>query len=342
LPARSPAWPLIETARETDVTMTRRTIFYLCYDHQNPTGGQKHTYQHVDVLTQSGYSAFVVHKAPGVRLTWFANETPVMDYASFLARVDSQRDFVVVPEDMGVAMLDVPGRKVIFNKNIFTGFQVLGLKAPASDPYRDRMVVAAFVVSAHNAGQLRYAYPDMDVYEVTAHIQPETFRFVALTEKEPFVAAIAKTRVVTPVFQIARARAESGHASPHCGEWVFIRQASECETAAIMARALVFVFLSAEEGLGRMALEAALSGCVVVAYDHGPLRGLLPPCGRAAFADPSSAVRAIERVMAAWPSQLAPFQAEVCRASEAARAFSACEQRRTVCSAWESIFQKHS
>ena len=41
--------------------MSNPQIFYLAYSHNRPTGGQKNTYRHVDILNELGYRAFIVH-----------------------------------------------------------------------------------------------------------------------------------------------------------------------------------------------------------------------------------------------------------------------------------------
>jgi hypothetical protein len=71
-------------------------------------------YQHVDVLNQSGYTAFVVHGTPGYRLRWFENETRVIAWNELWRTFDPQRDYLVFPEDMGSRIAEYPGRKVIF------------------------------------------------------------------------------------------------------------------------------------------------------------------------------------------------------------------------------------
>jgi hypothetical protein len=315
-------------------------IFYLCGDHQRPTGGQKHTYQHVDVLNRNGFSAYVVHGAPGFRLTWFDNETPVIDYAACVAMLDSERDFVVVSEDWAGFATELSARKVIFNKNIFNGFTILALSSSPYDPYRDPNVVAVLVVSAHNARQLRYAYPQLDVHQVMPDLHIERFSYVPLVRKCRQIAAIPKTRAVASVFQIFRARAAAGLLPGGDCEWVLLRDLHEREVADILARSLVFVFLSAEEGLGRMPLEAALSGCIVITYPNGPLRQLLPPDFCCDYADPVVVVRALESIVDAPPTRLEQMQAHVDAARDVARLYSAHAQAQTVCAAWETILRK--
>ncbi len=110
------------------------TIYYYCYDHNLPSGGQKHTYRHVDILNKNGFDAKVLHTAKNFRLTWFDNTTPVVSYQECVAKMNERRDFLVLPEDLGPRILDFPGRKVIFNKNIFHGFSAFGYEMRATYP----------------------------------------------------------------------------------------------------------------------------------------------------------------------------------------------------------------
>jgi glycosyltransferase involved in cell wall biosynthesis len=57
--------------------MTDRRILVLCPDTDVPAGGVKQLYRHVDVLSEAGYEASIVHARPGFRCRWFENETPV-------------------------------------------------------------------------------------------------------------------------------------------------------------------------------------------------------------------------------------------------------------------------
>jgi hypothetical protein len=320
--------------------MRNRRIFYLAYDDQRPNGGQKHTYQHVDALARNGFEAYVVHKAPGFRLTWFENETPVIDYDTMVSMYSAERDFMALPEDLGPAILNHPGRKVIFNKNIFRGFTALGGGGTIRDPYLHEDVVAAFVVSSHNAQQLRYAYPRLDVHEVTMDLRPAVFTFRPLKEKARQVATIAKTKQTASVYHICRARGEAGLTPGGPCQWLFIRDVPETAVAHILGESLLFVFQSAEEGLGRLPLEALLSGCVVLSYAAGPLKNILPASFCCDYAEPARLAGLVERTLAAHPHDLAALQDQVNGARDRVLHYRASEQERTVCAAWEAIFVK--
>src|ERR1700722_4905893 len=98
--------------------MTTPRVFVLCPDHDAPSGGIRKLYRHVDVLASHDISAFVHHKRPGFRCSWFANTTPIV-YAG--AANVTLADYVVVPEIYGLKLPSLfPGiRKVIFNQNTY-------------------------------------------------------------------------------------------------------------------------------------------------------------------------------------------------------------------------------
>jgi hypothetical protein len=54
-----------------------RNIYYLCPDDNTPSGGILKIYDHVKILSENGYSAFVLHDKPGFRCSWFKNNVPI-------------------------------------------------------------------------------------------------------------------------------------------------------------------------------------------------------------------------------------------------------------------------
>ena len=99
--------------------MSGARIFYYCYSHNEPLGGQKHTYRHVDILNAHGFEAYALHQKAGFRLTWFENRTRVIDEHGFHQIYDPERDYLALPEVLGARILDFPGRKVIFDKGLY-------------------------------------------------------------------------------------------------------------------------------------------------------------------------------------------------------------------------------
>lgn len=257
-------------------------VFYFCFDHERPLGGPKQIYRHVDILTAAGIDAFVVHRKRRTPLGWFSHQARVLNQATFRKRFDPATDFAVLPEDLatlpeGQAVLDAPGRKVLFNQNVYLGFAAMGAKVPTPYPYVHPNVVATFAVSEHNRVLLQQAFPTANVLRVRNGVDPRTFRFRALQRKKPLIvcAAKAQTQLFTLYHLIRAGAAARGEALARY-QWVLLQGYAEQEVAELLGRATFLVFLSAEEGQGLLALEAMLSGALVVAWDHTATAAELP------------------------------------------------------------------
>lgn len=279
--------------------MNEPNIFYYCYSHDRPTGGQKHTYQHVDILNRNGYKAFAFHTEKGFRLSWFENETKVLDFEGLKEIYDPARDFLVLPEELGSKLLGFPGRKVIFNKCLYHGFQVFGWETPPAYPYQDPKVVAAFAVSEHNREFLQFAYPDLKVLKVDPGVDGNVFSFKPLREKKRMIACVQKApALLLTLYHALQSRAAAGLNNLKDFEWVFLGERTEQEVAEILRDSLVFVFNSIEEGLGRMPVEAMLSGCLVAGFSSGPMKEYLPPESRFEVGDMTGMAWYVESIAA--------------------------------------------
>lgn len=320
--------------------MRKPRIYYYTYDHNIPSGGQKDTYQHVDILTQAGYDAYAVHTKIGYRLDWFENDTRIAYLEEALNRFDSDHDFMVVPEDIGPTINELPGRKVIFNKNLFGGFINYGRKLPDRYDWQRPDVAAILTVSQHNRAHLEFTYPQVPVLLVDYDLRCDRFPFHALSSKRAVIACSPKApKHVLSVFHMLRSRGMADLNPNKNFEWVVLDKMSERQVAAVLGEALLLVFLSIEEGLPRLPLEAMASGCLISAYGQGPLREYLPKeycfeCG-----DVLSVVQFIESVMKAYPSGLARFDGVTVDARRTAERYSMKRQEVTVVQAWETILR---
>jgi Glycosyl transferases group 1 len=325
--------------------MSRGRIFYFCYDHDRATGGQKHTYQHVDILNKYGYEAYIFHRQKDFRLAWFENETRVLDREKVKAMHDRERDFIVLPEDLGERILVYPGKKVVFNKNLYCGFQVFGTERPAVDPYHHPEIVGVFAVSDHNAQHLQFAYPHLKVLKVIAGIDSNVFRYRALPRKERRIACIPKASaqgLLLTVYHMLQARAERGLNRLKEYEWTFFEGYSERQIADVLRKSLIFIFTSAEEGLGRMPLEAMLSGCLVAGLDSGPPKEYLPSRCRFEPGNMIEMVKYIEDITNSFPEAINEWTALSDEGRRNALVYSLQEQEHSVVSAWEEILSSGS
>ncbi len=318
----------------------RHRIFYFCYRHNQPRGGQKHTYRHVDILNRNGWEAWVFHPGEDFRLTWFPNQTRVIGETEFAILFRQGIDILVLPEDLGTDIVNFPGPKIIFNKNVFSGMQALGQPgATFFDPYRASDLLAIFAVSEHNRLLLQFAYPGLSIYTVDVEIDPQTFRSRPLTSKAPMIALSPKTpEFVLPLYHLMRARGEQGLNRARDFEWVVLRDMAEDEVAAVLEQALVFVTFSVAEGAGRLPLEAMASGCLLLTPRLGPLAASLPVDHEWQSGDLLPAAHWLEEVMEAWPEKLTGWNRLVDSGRAAAAQYSLANQERSVLEAWRNIF----
>ena len=257
--------------------------------------------------------------------------------AEFLREVDPERDFVVLPEDLGARMLRYPGRKVVFNKNIFAGFLSLRNEETESDPYRSSEIEAAFTVSTHNQRHLQFAYPHLPVHLVNVEIDPAIFKFCDLAAKEPLIACSPKAMEFATTLQfMIRARTAAGLNNGSQFEWCILEGYSEEDVAEILGRSVAFVSLSVAEGVGRMTLEAMSSGCVIFAPETGPLPQVAAH-RMSEYGNLLPAAHAIEALMAAFPHDLEYWRPEVQENRQRALAFSFAQQEQDVLRAWRQI-----
>jgi hypothetical protein len=321
--------------------LKRSKIFYFSHRHNAPTGGQKHTYRHVDILSQNGYQAFVFHPGDEFRLTWFQNETPVITESAFYNMISPHTDFVVLPEDLGLRINLYPGRKVIFNKNLFLGFRSLGLADPPLYPYDAPDVVAAFTVSEHNRSHLQFAFPHLFVERVYLEVDTNVFRFCPLPEKRPQIAFVVKhVDGLLSCYHMINARAKAGLNRGNRFDWTCVQGKSERETATILHESLIFLFLSLSEGLGRMPLEAMASGCLLASYECGPLYETIPRYAMHPPGDVVSLVTHLENIMNSYNDSANIWDQRVRLGLDVAKAYSPERQRRTLLGSWNRLLAK--
>lgn len=317
------------------------TIYYFAYDHEKPRGGQKSAYRHVDILRAQGLDAFVLHTAPGCRLTWFDNETPVVDAASLRARFDPVHDVVALPEDLGVRIGSFPGRKVILNQNVYYGFYAFGFRQPPEYPYLRGDVIGAIVKSEHNRDYLRFAFPNLAVHRVVNGIDATRFVYRDPCGRRPAFAYVpTKAEVDTAqVIHLLEARARQGINQLAGIEWVPLRSLSESGVAETLAQCQLLLFPSLHEGMGRLPLEAMLSGTIVAAYASGPLTEYLS-AEHGVVATPGDVpalVRGIEHVAALRAGDEPGLRRMAERARDVACWHSMARERETVLAAWDAL-----
>jgi Glycosyl transferases group 1 len=315
--------------------MIGRTIYVICPDENDPSGGHKKLYRHVDVLNRSGRPAVALHGEPGFRYTWFANQTLVSDVK--MATV-SRDDYVVIPEIHGPVVADMwPGvRKVMLNQNAYFTFAGYSLDPGAlSTPYLHPDVVATIVVSDDNLSYLRYVFPRHQIHRMRYSIDPDVFSYSATKKRWLCLMSRRNLPDAVQVINILKFRDRlAGY------EVIALHDLSEAEIAEALRQSRIFLSFSSPEGFGLPPAEAMACGCVTIGY-HGR-------CGREFFrpefsypielGDIEGYARTVERVICELDADAAPFE----RMTRAAAAYigehySPRTETETILRCWDAI-----
>ena len=83
------------------------SIFYLCPDYAQPSGGVKRIYTHIEVLLRNGFEAHVVHQRSGFRPEWFDTEITPLAFDGGLQFTST--DWIVVPDGIAHVLPKLPG-----------------------------------------------------------------------------------------------------------------------------------------------------------------------------------------------------------------------------------------
>lgn len=316
-------------------------IFYFCYDHQKPSGGQKQMYRHVDILNNHGYKSYSLHLQDGYRLSWFENNTNVLSLNAFQKIYHPERDYIVLPEDLGEKILSFPGKKIIFNQGVYLGFYSLGLKKMHPYPYLHPDIEGVIVVSEHNREYLAFAYPELKVYRTFNAVEHEKFTYQPIKNKKKHIACLPSKNPVdlSQIYHILSSRAVQGLNNLQDYQWIFIQDMSEIDVIQTLRDSLLFIFLSTEEGFPLMPLEAMLSGSLVVAYKAGPLAEFLSDENSflCAKGDILGTARVIEEITQSVQTNGINLQATSRAALEKAMDYSLQKEEECVINVWKSI-----
>ena len=242
------------------------TVYYVAPDSDDPSGGMRVIYRHVDILNRHGLPAAVLHCRRGFRCSWFANQTAVV-YAEGLT-TDSATDVIVFPEiSIGRVPLVAPDvRKVVFNQNAYLTFRM----SQWTHADEGRSVSEAYaglsgvmVVSEDSARYLRWAFPGLSVSRVHLGIDPDLWSPPATTPG-PILTYMPRRRR-DEANQVLHILANRGVLR----NWTVepIDGMSEGEVADALRRSALFLSFGKHEGCPVPPLEAMACGCHVVGYD---------------------------------------------------------------------------
>ncbi len=318
--------------------MKHARIFYCASDTSQPSGGEKHTYEHVDLLNAAGFSAYALHSRRGYRHTWFENTTPVIDFGSLWDMYDREHDYIVLPETAGTMITSFPGKKVIFNKNIYHGFDSFGRSEEAFCSYTDRLVMAILTVSDHSRKHLQFTFPCAKVFRMYCHVDCNLFRFMPLIKKRQIIACVAKEKQQVAMLRqilMSRNRLHLNRIGDY--RWLLLEGLSEREMADTLQDAVLTVSLCVREGLGRTLIEAMACGSLVLGLGVGSLKESLPVNSQVEAEDFIALAERIEQIVADFPDDIEKWQKVASDGRAAAEQFTQARQKEHLLAAWAAI-----
>ncbi|KNC19401.1 hypothetical protein AC792_06635 [Arthrobacter sp. RIT-PI-e] len=235
-------------------------IVYAGFATAHHSGGVHVMTQHVRLLRDAGYEAWLWLPDPANRTDWIADDVPMLFGATTPM---GAHDLLVLPETPTVQGRDPApgGRKVVFNQNHFYTFAA---GAPGEDFPGWSPAPAVWAVSAESRDVLAAALPGLPVSVVPNPVDGELFtprrtdrlRVSWFPKKRPREASLLK-------------RLLAGDPRLAGVELVELVQAPRTEVASTLGSSAVFVALGHTESFGLPVAEALASGCLVVGYDGG-------------------------------------------------------------------------
>ncbi len=241
-------------------------VFVLCIDDNQPHGGIRKLYHHVDLLNQHGIGAEIVHEKKGFRCTWFENRTPVSYAHDNRSTLPGEQNVLVVPEIYGphISQFGPAIPKVIFNQNCYYTFMQYSMdKNDLNTPYLSRDVVGAITVSKDSMEYLKAVFPALNVHRLHYGIDESLFHYSDRKRRKIAFMPRKNEHDLLQVINILKFRGL-------LADWdlVPIENKNEKQVAELLQEAMLFLSFGHPEGFGLPPAEAMACGAVVVGY-HG-------------------------------------------------------------------------
>jgi glycosyltransferase involved in cell wall biosynthesis len=313
------------------------TIYYVAPDNDQPSGGTRTLYRHVDILNAQGFEAAVVHVRKGFSYTWFDHRTRI-EYARDVCIGPS--DIVVVPEIYVRSIRNLPpGTKtVVFSQGAYLTFaqETVDSSLVISNYLGSRDLLAIMVVSDDSAEYLRYAFPSLRVERVHQSIDFDTF-YPSSGPHGRRIAFMPRRYLgdIVQVVQLLRARnaLRGWELSP-------IHNCTPAQAAEKLRASAIFLTANHQEGFGLPPVEAMASGCVVAGFPgHGGREYLQPEWSfPVEQGDVRSLAHTIERLIHEFEANPIAMQAMAARGAEYIRAaYSPSRERADILSFFGSL-----
>jgi glycosyltransferase involved in cell wall biosynthesis len=237
-------------------------ILYISHDPVKPVGGVRVIYRHVEILRKAGFDAYVVHRAPGLRLDWFQSSAPVL-YATGQFAI-STSDWIVIPEDhqeVLQAFANFPGNKVLFCQNHWYVFNGIEPDQSWSD-----LGIRDVLVSSKPIRDFVRRVMRVEPTLIPLSIDPSVFH--GEQNARPLQVAVMPRKGGQHMRFI---RGVIRQLEPTLGDvpWIEIQGCNEGQVAALLRQSRFFLSTGFREGFGLPPLEAMACGAIPVGFTGG-------------------------------------------------------------------------
>jgi len=246
---------------------TKPVVYFYASSGNQPSGGVKVLYEHVEILRKHGIDAFIVHRKKKFRATWFENNVPVINKKDLNKLKLKPNDIVVIPEVKGPKLYKIAKgvRKVIFNQGAFYTFKRYSLKQDELDSaFLHPEVLATLAVSQNSYNYLRYTFPKLSLFRVFNAVDSDLYHYSETKKKQIAFMTRRNPEQVSQVINILKQR----HALADY-KLIEINNATPIEVAAIMRESLVYLCFGMQEGFQLPAAEAMACGCITIGFPGG-------------------------------------------------------------------------
>lgn len=233
-------------------------IYYLCPDMNKPSGGVRRLYQHVEILQEEGFPAYILHFHDGFYLQWFTSNVPIryMDTNTEW----NEGDCIVIPEGYPSVMKklkDMPFRKIVIALSHSYIFPTL----PFGETWANYGIEAVLTPSSVVENFVAYTMGIEKIYRFKTSIDHSLFNTSQAEKKLQIAYLPRKDDVVEIVKKILALRINEPV------EFLAIENRPIDEYAKLLQESAVFLATSSHEGIHRSIIEAMACGCLCIGYD---------------------------------------------------------------------------
>lgn len=311
-----------------------RRILYECRDISKPSGGVRRLYRHVEILASHGVDAWILHHAPGFRVSWFSSAAPVVYWDRRFTF--SSDDVLVIPEghtDVMTAMSGAVCERVVIALNWANIYRDL----PVGTDWCDHGIRHVIAGSQYERDFI-FRCMGLDSAVLASGTDLDLFRDRGGKTLQIAYMPRKNAEMFHLIACIFRSRYRQWAHVP----FVPIDGVSHQDVARVMAASALFLATSFPEGLARPPLEAMASGCIVVGFaGHGSLEYMQHGvnCYRADDGDALAAAEYLDCALRA----LSDGRAEPMKAAarETATGYSLAREEQRVLDYWRHFLAEH-